>query len=86
MWSAPEVYSGSPPLPVRRLSYRQIADDLDDRINDGEYEPGTKLPSYAELAAMYDVSVSTAARAVALLTDRGAAYGEPGRGVYVAEG
>lgn len=71
-----------PPVP---LSYRQVADDLEARIKRGEYEPGTAIPSYRELAELYSVSVSTASRAVALLRDRGVVIGVPGRGVYVAD-
>jgi GntR family transcriptional regulator len=76
---------GSPDVPVRRLTYRQIADDLADRIAKGEYAPGSRLPSYAQLAALYNVSVSTASRAIAILSDRGVVEGEPGRGVFVPE-
>ena len=67
----------------RRLSYSEIADDIAARIARGEYEPGSRLPSYAQLADIYDVSYSTAARAVRVLRERGLIYGEPGRGLYV---
>ena len=70
-------------MPPRRLTYRQIADDLSDRIVRGDHPAGSRLPSYSQLAQLYDVSISTAARAIALVIDRGYAYGEPGRGVYV---
>ena len=70
--------------PARRLSFRGIADDLAERIRRGEYPPGEQIPSYAQIAAIYEVSVSTAARAVGLLSDRGVVYGEPGRGVFVS--
>lgn len=76
---------GSPDVPIRRLTYRQIADDLADRIAKGEYAPGDQLPSYAQLAALYNVSISTAARSIAILSDRGIVEGEPGRGVFVPE-
>ena len=71
-------------MPARRLTYRQIADDLIDRIERGEYTPGQALPSRRELAAMYSVSTSTADSAMTLVIDRGFAYGEPGRGTFVA--
>lgn len=67
------------------MSYRQIADDIDKRIALGEYRPGQELPSYPELAGLYSVSRATAARAYALLKDRGSVVGSPGRGVFVAE-
>lgn len=68
-----------------RLSYRQIADDLAARIEAGEYPPGAQLPSYREIAKLYTVSIATSARAVGLLHDRRLVYGEPGRGVFVAD-
>lgn len=68
-----------------RLTYRQIADDLADRIARGEYPPGSPLPSYTKLAELYDVSPATAARAYALLSDRRVVVGEPGRGMFVPE-
>lgn len=71
-------------MPPRRLSYRQIADDMIDRIERGEYEVGQALPSRAQLAVMYSVSKSTADAAMTLIIDRGFAYGESGRGTFVA--
>ncbi|MEU0549543.1 winged helix-turn-helix domain-containing protein [Micromonospora sp. NPDC005979] len=72
-------------MPAIPPSYVDIAADIAARIKAGEYEPGTKLPSYTQLANLYSVSFSTAARAVALLRDRGIVVGAPGRGVYVQE-
>jgi len=69
----------------RHLSYREIADDLAARIGLGEYPRGMALPSYKQLSDIYGVSVATVARAIGLLRDRGLVYGEPGRGVFVAE-
>jgi DNA-binding GntR family transcriptional regulator len=71
-------------VPVQ-LTYRQIADDLTDRIRRGEYPPGSELPSYNALADLYSVSYSTAARAYALLRDRRTVVGSPGRSVRVAD-
>jgi GntR family transcriptional regulator len=70
----------------RRLTFRQIADDIAARISTGEYPPATKIPSYQQLAHLYSVSISTAQRAVLVLQERGLVYGEPGRGVYVGDG
>jgi DNA-binding GntR family transcriptional regulator len=68
-----------------RLTYRQIADDLAERIQRGEYPPGSPLPKYRELAELYSVSQATAARAYGLLRDRGTVIGEPGRGMFVPD-
>lgn len=70
-------------MPPQRLTYRQIADDLEDRIRVGDYPLGTQLPSYRELADLYSVGRATAAHAVALLVDRGVVVGQSGVGVYV---
>ena len=67
------------------LSYRKIADDIADRIAMGEYPPGSKIPSYRQLSALYSVSISTAQRAVMALEERGEVIGVPGRGVFVRE-
>ena len=72
-------------VPPTRLSYRQIADDLAARIAAGEYLPGSRLPSYSQIAAIYSVSVTTAQSAVRLLHERGLTRGEPGRGTFVAD-
>lgn len=71
-------------MPVQ-LTYRQIADDLAERIRRGEYQPGQQLPSYTELAALYSVSLATVARAYALLRDRGTVESAAGRGMFVPE-
>lgn len=70
-------------MPPARLSYRQIAQDLAERIAAGEYPPGSLLPSYAALAAMYSCSVTTAQSALRLLRDRGLTRSEPGVGTFV---
>jgi DNA-binding GntR family transcriptional regulator len=67
------------------LTYRGIADDLAARIRAGEYRPGSKLPSYSEIAELYSVSLSTATRAIGLLRDRGLVEGVVGVGVYVCD-
>jgi len=68
---------------ARAFTYREIADDMQRRIQIGEFPPGSALPQYAGLARSYGVSVSTAQRAVMLLRDRGLVSGVPGRGVFV---
>jgi len=72
-------------VPINRFSHRQIADDLDARIRAGEYKPGTRLPSYSQLAEIYSVSVATVTRALGLLRDRGLIEGVHGVGVFVRE-
>ena len=67
------------------MGYRKIAADLRARIEGGEYPPGERLPTYAELATIYSTSVSTVQRAVMLLQAQGVIVGVQGAGLYVAE-
>lgn len=69
----------------RRMTYRQIADDIAARIATGEYPPESKIPSYSQLSALYSVSVATVQRALVVLHAKGIIYGEPGRGVFVKD-
>lgn len=72
-------------MPPTRLSYREIADDLGQRIASGEYPPGAQLPSTSQLAELYSVNRSTIVRAMGLLHDRRVVVGVAGRGVYVSD-
>jgi GntR family transcriptional regulator len=79
-----DIDPGSGPV-TRQLSAAEIADDIRDRIRRGEYPPGSKLPSYTELAALYTVHTATIQRAMTVLRARGDVYGHPGRGVFVPD-
>ena len=63
----------------------ELIKDLLKRIETGEFQPGSQIPSTQELADHYDVSLSTIHRAVARLREQGVLVGRPGRGVFVAE-
>jgi GntR family transcriptional regulator len=63
----------------------ELIEDLVRRIKEGQYSPGSQLPSGRDLAAEYGVSHSTIQRAVAALRERGILVGRPGRGVFVSE-
>jgi GntR family transcriptional regulator len=67
------------------FTYLDIADDLDWRIQAGEYLPGTAIPSYRRLARSYGVSVSTVQRALILVRDRGVVAGRQGVGVFAIQ-
>ena len=49
----------------------RIAAELRQRIDRGEFQPGTLLPTTLELAAGYSVAKSTVTRALAELTAAG---------------
>lgn len=65
--------------------YRQIAEDLRERIKSGEFEPGSKLPAEDELRARYRASRNTIRDAIASLSNRGLVVAQPGRGTFVVE-
>ncbi|WP_067896920.1 FadR/GntR family transcriptional regulator [Nocardia vaccinii] len=59
-------------LRVQRVqaAYRQVADQLKDRIVGGELGPGTRLPSESELSRMFGASRSTIREALRLLASQ----------------
>jgi GntR family transcriptional regulator len=67
------------PLPP----YRQIADILRRRIESGQYQSDTRIPTESELIEAFDVARTTARRAIAVLRDEGLIYTVPQRGSYV---
>lgn len=69
----------------RPATYLDVAEAIEARIHRGEYPPGSKLPTYIELAVEFEVGYTTVAKSIALLRDRGIVYGAPPRGVFVSE-
>jgi GntR family transcriptional regulator len=66
--------------------YRQIADDLRRRIDVGELQPGSKLPTELELREMYEnASRNTVRDAVKSLANRGLVVTRPGQGTFVVD-
>ncbi len=67
------------------VPYLTVAAALRERIDNGEWLPGEALPGVVALASEYDVSKSTAARAVKVLADEGRLYTVRGWGTFVAD-
>ena len=65
--------------------YLRIADALRERIANGEWAPGDRLPSRADLGQEYGVGDNVIRRAQELLISLGALEGRAGSGTYVAE-
>lgn len=57
---------------------------LEERIDNGVYPPGTRLPSAIDLQGETGVSPVTARRVLRELRAAGLAYMEPGIGTFVA--
>lgn len=63
--------------------FRQIAEELIRRIDQGEFPEGKQLPTEVELMNEYNASRNTIRDAVKLLIGRGLVYTSPGRGTFV---
>jgi DNA-binding GntR family transcriptional regulator len=65
--------------------YRRIADQLLAQIKEGEYPPGSRLPTKAELMERYHVAVNTVERAIEELRKAGIVETAQGAGMFVRE-
>ena len=75
---------GSVAMP--KYPYEVVADTIRQRIQDGKYPPGSKLPSRAELCAEFGVSDIVVGSAMRILKAEKLTETLPGVGVYVAGG
>ena len=65
--------------------YRQVAQRIFRKIQQGVYKYGDKIPSEKELAAYYGVKRMTVRRAVSLLSEQGILKSMQGKGVFVVD-
>ena len=63
--------------------YRQIYNDLLEKIYSGHYAGGSRIPSENELSQVYGVSRITSKRALDLLAEQGIIIRYPGKGSFV---
>jgi DNA-binding LacI/PurR family transcriptional regulator/DNA-binding transcriptional regulator YhcF (GntR family) len=68
-----------------QTKYSIIADDIRNKIIDGHYIPGERIPSEARLAKIYNTTPVTAAKAVNILSDEGLLVRRRGSGTYVTD-
>lgn len=64
--------------------YAQIEEELERRIEQGEFSVGSAIPSERELTELFGVSRMTVRQSVTNLVNRGLLYREKGRGTFVA--
>ena len=64
--------------------YREIADQLRQQIEAGEFEAGTQLPTEQDLQKMHGASRNTIRDAIKQLTTLGLVETRPGQGTFVA--
>jgi DNA-binding GntR family transcriptional regulator len=72
-------------MPTRPAHRRQIVADLIQKINNGTYEPGTRLPSDRELADAYGCSLTPVKAAMDELSIRGYVVRQQGKATVVAD-
>jgi GntR family transcriptional regulator len=65
--------------------YRQIADDLRQKIKTDELTPGSQLPTENDLQQQYNASRNTVRDAIKWLITRGLVETRPGQGTFVTE-
>ncbi len=65
--------------------YWKLMSELKQKIVDGYYQSGDKMPSENELAAVYQVSRHTVRKALAILEHEGYIYAVHGKGTFVSE-
>lgn len=69
-----------------RPPYLQLADRFRSAIEAGEYLPGGKLPTHAQIVSEYGVSVATVKKALATLQTAGLVVSRRGEGAFVRTG
>jgi len=69
----------------QKLLYRQLADVLRERIENGRLKPGSMLPSMDDLARKYAIHKATVRRAIAQLTLSGHLHSVPSKGTFVLD-
>lgn len=67
-----------------RPRWKQVADVIRQRIEDGTYPPRTRIPSVVELLAEFGIATSTGQKVHRGLREEGLIYTEPGLGSFVA--
>lgn len=73
-------------MTVPKSVFQRIADDLHEKIESGELQPGDKIPSASELQAKYGCSITPVRRAIDQLKTLGLVEGHSGMGVFVKAG
>lgn len=71
------------PAVLARAKYIQIADHISHMIEAGEWKPGDRLPSEAEMARHLPISLGTIQKALGRLAEQGAILREHYRGTFV---
>ncbi|MGY1580987.1 GntR family transcriptional regulator [Streptomyces sp. MN13] len=65
--------------------WRQVAEVIRNRIEDGTYPPRTRVPSVMQIIAEFGIATATAQKVLQNLRKEGLIYTEPGLGSFVAQ-
>lgn len=65
--------------------WRQVYTVMEERIADGTYPPGGRLPSVVDVCAEFEISQMTARKVLQKLREAGLAAMHPGVGTFVTE-
>lgn len=65
--------------------YNQLIDVLLQKISEGDYKPGDKIPSEQDLCEIYDISRPTVRQAVKELVQKGILIKQKGKGTFLSE-
>ncbi|MEU7595988.1 winged helix-turn-helix domain-containing protein [Streptomyces sp. NPDC039022] len=65
--------------------WRQVARVIRERIEDGVYQPGARVPSVTEMLDEFGISTSTGQKVHRGLRAEGLIYTEPGVGSFVSK-
>lgn len=68
-----------------RVGYRDIADELRQRIDSGELPPGSRVPGENDLMSQHNVERPTARQALEVLKNEGLIIAKRGSGTFVRE-
>jgi len=68
---------------MKVLVSTKVLSELTEKIENGEWKPGEKLPSLSALAAEFSISVSTLREVMRILEEKGFVLIEHGRGIFV---
>lgn len=69
----------------KKPQYISIADDIENKIQEGEYKKDAQLPTELELCEIYNVSRMTINKAIISLVDKGLLYRVAGKGTFVKD-
>ncbi|PBC83844.1 regulatory protein, gntR family [Streptomyces sp. 2224.1] len=67
-----------------RPRWRQVADVIRQRIADGTYQPGTRVPSVVEMLEEFGIATTTGQKVHRGLRSEGLIYTESGMGSFVS--